>query len=298
MHYLYRSCLTSSNSPSVLPSFWTYASLSSWGLLRRSHWTRFRTIDPTLRWRRHLPGTQKAHLDGNRPHSDLPPGPHDLSAQSDSNDEVPATNDSTSFTPLPRVPNRYNEDWQRWHHYWNSHPWEEWVCRSLSEQRHWFYRSWSHLQTVPDTDTMLDYYRHTSNHYVDLHPDFWGKPRYYRVWTTHGWQFVLTAMATEPIWQLCDSFEAATATQQAVLDSLPRGTKRQAVEALESQHLDRLVDSLVQRLLDFDISGNPALHGLTPMDQQHVIGSLIHQLARSPQKVATLPDVEVEVVVV
>ena len=136
----------------------------------------------------------------------------------------------------------------------------------MGTSRHWFYRSWFHSYTIA--------WDHPED---DQHP--------YTRW--HDFHY-----GSLPIWEACDRWEHAVYEQEqrlmaqqqrAPLDSHPRGVKRQAIENLENERLDLLVQNLVQRFTDLEVSGNPELRSLTPDLQRQLVDGLIHNLSRYQQ---------------
>ena len=62
-------------------------------------------------------------------------------------------------------------------------------------------------------------------------------------------------------------------------DAHPRGVKRQAVDNLEHERVDLLIQSMIRRFTEVDVSGNPALRHLTPEKQHQLIDGLVHNLS-------------------
>lgn len=133
---------------------------------------------------------------------------------------------------------------------------EEYMCRGMGAVRHWIYRAWFHEKTVAWDHPKVDDYKHTNGYYLDQHPSTSWKDFHYRVWCTRGWQFVLGAQPSRPIWEACDRWEQALyeEEQQVLVQqdrnppcSHPRGVKRQAVESLERERVDLLIQSMIER---------------------------------------------------
>lgn len=88
----------------------------------------------------------------------------------------------------------------------------------------------------------------------------------------------MTAIASDPIWALCEEHRQALEDTHHQAHDEPRGTKRSATAAMDADHFNHLVDSVVQRLLTINIHGNPLLHNLTPQAPQQMVSSAIHHI--------------------
>ena len=162
--------------------------------------------------------------------------------------------DPTLLPGLPRVENQYNKDYtdyaQQVHNrthgsYPVAKPYEEWACRQCGPSRHWFYRSWFHHQTIRWDHEDIPYLKSASGYFLDVHhSSYWHTQ--HCVWGTRGWQLVLPAIQSLPIWEACENYEYALRLEEQRLAAEnnpimsdttstdpPRGRKRQAVENLE-----------------------------------------------------------------
>ena len=132
----------------------------------------------------------------------MPPAsdPFDEDTYSDQENALRTTDESAWFKRHPYGTHRQD-----------TKPWNEWCSRWLAQQK--LCRQWNHTGNLPPH--LLHELQDQPNTYVDRHPDtglssaehspnriYW--PQHYKVWTTHGWQLVLTATATAPIWDLCE----------------------------------------------------------------------------------------------
>ena len=177
-------------------------------------------------------------------------------------------------------------------------PREEWTCRGFGKVKHWFYRAWFHEKTIAWDHTDVDYYKHTNSFFTDQHPYSSWSDYHYRVWPTRGWQLVLGATPSLPVWAACERWEQALYKEEQQLlaqqqrpppDAHPRGVKRQAVDNLEHERVDLLIQSMIQRFTDMDVSGNPALH-LTPEKQHQLIDGLVHNLSSYQDELHAVTD--------
>ena len=137
-------------------------------------------------------------------------------------------------------------------HRQDTKPWDEWCSRWLGQQKLWFFRQWNHTSNLPSH--LLDDLRDQPNTFVDLHPDtgpssadhspdrsYW--PQRYKVWTTHGWQLVLTATATSPIWDLCERHRRVHEEAALVSNQELRGTKRSSELSIDIDRYQNAVNS-------------------------------------------------------
>ena len=210
------------------------------------------------------------------------------------------TLDPTLLPGLPRVENQYNEDYtdyaQRVHNpahgSWPvEKPYEEWACRQCGPPRHWFYRSWFHYKTLRWNHDDIEYYKSASGYFLDTHPASYWHTAYYRVWGTRGWQLVLPATQSLPIWEQCEKYEEALRLEQERLaaetnpvmsdtttTALPRGRKRQAVDNLEHLNVQYQLETLLQNFSQLDVSQTPMLKGLPAPAQHQLIDGVLHTL--------------------
>ena len=124
---------------------------------------------------------------------------------------------------LPRVQNQYNEDYtehanqvhDRDHgsfHVTNPH--EEWACRHCGPSRYWFYRSWFHHKTIRWDHADVSYFKSTPGYFLDQHPHSTWADQHLRARGTRGWQLVLGAIQSLPIWEACENYENALHAEQ------------------------------------------------------------------------------------
>lgn len=105
------------------------------------------------------------------------------------------------------------------------------------------------------------------------------------MWSTRGWQLVLGATQSLPIWQACEEYERAILAEEQRLtaqtpspDSVPRGRKRQAVDNLEHTRVEHMLEHMLQHFSEMDVSTTPGLRDLPASQQQDVLDGLVHTL--------------------
>lgn len=227
----------------------------------------------------------------------LPLGPNgsdvlfDLADLPRQNPEEPSLFDPTLLPSLPRVDNQYNQDYvdhshARNHgHFYAAQPDEEWTRRSYSTARYWFYRAWFHDQTIRWDHDDAAYFKTTHGFFLDQHPYSTGSDYHYRVWRTRGWQLVLGATPSLPIWPACNSWEQALfeeeqrlETQGSPPEAHPRGRKCQAVDNLEYTRVDNMLEHMLQQFSQLDVSTSSGVRHLTPVQQNTMLDGLVHTL--------------------
>ena len=84
------------------------------------------------------------------------------------------------------------------------------------------------------------------------------------MWGTRGWQPVLGATQSLPIWEACEDYERAILAEEQRLAAQtptpaahPRGRKRQAVDNLEHTHVENMLKNLLQH---FSLSSMSPTH--------------------------------------
>ena len=169
---------------------------------------------------------------------------------------------------LLRVENQYNEDYTdcAQHVHNRAHgsfpvakPHEEWACRQCGPSRHWFYRSWFHYKTIRWGHEDVPDFKSASRYFLDVHPSSHWHTQHFRVWGTRGWQLVLPAVQSLPIWEACENYEHALHLEEQRLAAEnnpimsdtapadhPRGRKRQAVDNLEHIRVEYQLEALLQ----------------------------------------------------
>ena len=169
-------------------------------------------------------------------------------------------------------------------------PWDEWCPRWLGQQKLSFLRQWHHTSS-----NLLHELQDQPNTYVDRHPDmgpdsaadrpdrsYW--PQQYKVWTTHGWQLVLTATATEPIWDLCERHHQLREQAASLSHTESRGIKRTSEISMDVDSYQNVVTTVLQQLLTQQQNGTIQLQNLPPSDQAHLIRTTIHQVTALPRR--------------
>ena len=208
--------------------------------------------------------------------------------------------DPTLLPGLPRVENQYNEDYTDYAQQVHDHahgsfpvakPYEEWARRQCGPSRHWFYRSWFHHQTLRWNHDYIPYYKSASGYFIDVHPASYWHTEHFRVWGTRGWQLVLPATQSLPIWEACVNYEDALRCEEERLaaennpvmsdttaTAPPRGRKRQAVDNLEHLNAQYQLETLLQNFSQMDVSQTPMLRGLPAPEQRQLVDGVVHTL--------------------
>ena len=211
--------------------------------------------------------------------------------------------DPALLSSIPRSENQYNEDFTDYarqvhnstHGDWPvAEPFEEWSCRRSHNERFWFYRAWFHHKTLPWDHYDIEYYKSATGYFIDDHPASHWPSTFSRVWGTLGWQLVLSATSSLPIWEQCETYEGAlrveeeriaaeearfAATQQLEDNPVPRrGQKRQAIENLEHLNVQYQVEALLRNFSHLDVSKVPMLQGLPAPQQEQLITGVVHTL--------------------
>ena len=204
--------------------------------------------------------------------------------------------DPTLLPSIPRSENQYNEDFTDYarqihsstHGSWPvAEPFEEWACRRNHNIRYWFYRAWFHHKTLPWDHEDIGHYKSATGYFLDDHPASQWPSIYSRVWGTRGWQLVLSATQSLPIWTQCEQYEAALraeeeriAAAQQLNPAIPprRGQKRQAVDNLEHLSVQYQIENLLQNFAHLDVSKVSMLQGLPPPQQEQLINGVVHTL--------------------
>ena len=133
-----------------------------------------------------------------------------------------------------------------------------------------------------------------TGYFIDDHPASHWPSTFSRVWSTRDWQLVLSATSSLPIWEQCETYEAAlraeeeriaaeealfAATQQLDDNPVPRrGRKRQAIESLEHLNVQYQVEALLHNFSQLDVSKIPMLQGLPAPQQEQLITGVVHTL--------------------
>ena len=211
--------------------------------------------------------------------------------------------DPALLSSIPRSEKQYNEDFTDYarqvhnstHGDWPvAEPFEEWACRRSHNERYWFYRAWFHHKTLPWDHEDIGYYKSATGYFIDDHPASHWPSIFSRVWGTRGWQLVLSATSSLPIWTQCERYEAAlraeeeriaaeeerlAATQQFSHTPAPRrGQKRQAVDNLEHLNVQYQIEALLHNFSQLDVSKVPMLQGLPAPQQEQLITGVVHTL--------------------
>ena len=107
------------------------------------------------------------------------------------------------------------------------------------------------------------------------------------MWGTRGWQLVLSATQSLPIWTQCEQYETAlraeeeriaTAQQLSHTTAPRRGQKRQAVDNLEHLSVQYQIEALLQNFAHLDVSKVSMLQGLPAPQQEQLISGVVHTL--------------------
>ena len=194
----------------------------------------------------------------------------------------------TTLTTLVRSTNSTHGAWPV------AEPFEEWACRRSHNERFWFYRAWFHHKTLPWDHYDIEYYKSATGYFIDDRPASHWPSIFSRVWGTRGWQLVLSATSSLPIWEQCETYEAAlraeeeriaaeeasfAATQQLDDNPVPRrGQKRQAIESLEHLNVQYQIEALLHNFAQLDVSKVPMLQGLPAPQQEQLITGVVHTL--------------------
>ena len=204
--------------------------------------------------------------------------------------------DPTLLPSIPRSENQYNEDYTDYarqihnstHGAWPvAEPFEEWACRRCHQLRYWFYRAWFHHKTLPWDHNDIEYYKSATGYFIDDHPASQWPSIYSRVWGTRGWQLVLSATQSLPIWTQCERYEAALRAEEESIAAAQqlshtpahrRGQKRQAVDNLEHLSVQYQVEALLQNFSQLDVSKVPLLQGLPAPQQEQLLSGVVHTL--------------------
>ena len=133
------------------------------------------------------------------------------------------------------------------------------------------------------------------------------------MWGTRGWQLVLSATSSFPVWTQCERYEAAlraeeeriaaeeerlAAIQQLSHTPAPRrGQKRQAVDNLEHLNVQYQTEALLHNFSQLDVSKVPMLQGLPAPQQEQLITGFtpsLHTAMRfiSPADQMILPAIQ------
>ena len=155
-------------------------------------------------------------------------------------------------------------------------------ARWLGQQKLWFFRQWHHTSNLPPN--LLDRHPDTGPDSAADRPDrsYW--PRKYKVWTTHGWQLVLTATATEHMGDLCEHHHQLHEQAAFLSYSESRGTKRTSDISVDVDSYQNVVTTVLQQLLTQQPDGTIQLQNLPPSDQAQLLRTTIHQVTALPRR--------------
>ena len=201
---------------------------------------------------------------------------------------------------LPRADNQYNQDYTEYANqvhnrdhgsFHVANPHEEWACRNYGPSRYWFYRAWFHHKTIRWDHDDVPYYKSTPGYFLGPHPYSTWADQHLRVWGTRGWQLVVGAIQSLPIWEACENYENAIlaeeqglaeenrlAAQSSAPAAHPRGLERQAVDNIEHTRVEYLLENLLQDFSQLDVSQSPGLRHLPAPQQQQLIQGLKYTL--------------------